>query len=113
MVVEPYATVHQMVIVVRGRLREGADAMDCVRASFPAGSMTGAPKLRTLEIIDRIEADPAVSSPPPGVFAVNGTADLSVVIRTLVGLPGRPHQSAPAGRSSQVASPRQSWTRCC
>ena len=54
MVIEQYATVHQMISNIVGTLEPGRSSIDCVRACFPGGSMTGAPKLRTMEIIDDI-----------------------------------------------------------
>ena len=85
MEVESYRTVHQLVSTIRGRLSDGVSTVAALRALFPAGSMTGAPKRRTMEIIDAVEEQPrGVYAGAFGMLTASGTADLAVVIRSLV-----------------------------
>ncbi|WP_115367375.1 aminodeoxychorismate synthase component I [Alteripontixanthobacter maritimus] len=82
--VESYPTVHQMVSTVRATLADGKTAMDLVRAIFPCGSITGAPKIRAMELISAIERDArGAYCGAMGRIGVDGSAAFNVAIRTL------------------------------
>lgn len=89
-VIESYANVHHLVSTVRGRLRKDVSLVDCVRATFPGGSITGAPKVRAREIINELEPNRrGIYCGSIGYLGYNNVCDLNIVIRTMIILDGK------------------------
>ena len=109
MQVESYETVHQLVTTVRGLLRRELGPLDCIRACFPPGSMTGAPKRRTMEILDRLEG--GARGPYSGAIGwldLDGACDLSVAIRTIV-LDGERARIGAGGAIVALSDPEEEY----
>jgi para-aminobenzoate synthetase component 1 len=95
---ERYATVHHLVSTVVGDLQDGVDALDLLRAAFPGGSITGAPKLRAMEIIAELEpSQRGVYCGSIGYWSVTGELDTSIAIRTATVRNGRVYFNAGGG----------------
>ena len=98
MVIERYSHVMHIVSNVRGTLEEGRDAFDLVRATFPAGTLSGAPKIRAMQIIDQLEpVRRGIYGGAVGYVSYSGNMDLAIAIRTLVVRDGQVHLQAGAG----------------
>ncbi|MCG8470642.1 MAG: aminodeoxychorismate synthase component I [Desulfobacterales bacterium] len=96
--VEAYKNVFHLVSVVTGELDETADAVDLLRATFPGGSITGCPKIRSMEIIDELETDRRhIYTGSIGYLSFHGTMDLSIAIRTATVAGGRAFFSVGGG----------------
>jgi len=98
MLIERYSHVMHIVSNVEGRLREGLDGIDVMRAAFPAGTVSGAPKVRAMQIIDELEPDKrGLYAGAVGYLGFNGDMDLAIAIRTALVKDGRMHVQAGAG----------------
>jgi anthranilate synthase component 1 len=98
MVIERYSHVMHIVSNVHGLLRSDCDLYDVLRATFPAGTLSGAPKIRAMEIIDELEpARREIYGGAVGYFSFSGNMDMAIAIRTLVVHDGRIHLQAGAG----------------
>jgi anthranilate synthase component 1 len=98
MVVERYSHVMHIVSNVRGELRPELDAFDVFRAAFPAGTLSGSPKIRAMEIIDELEpCRREIYGGAVGYFSFSGNMDMAIAIRTLVVQDGWVHLQAGAG----------------
>ncbi len=97
-VIERFSHVMHIVSNVEGRLADGKDAIDALSAGFPAGTVSGAPKVRAMEIIDELEPDKrGIYAGCIGYFAANGDMDTCIILRTSVVKDGLMHVQAGAG----------------
>jgi len=97
-VLEKYANVFHLVSTVSGRLRRGIGPIDCLLAAFPGGSITGAPKIRAMEIIDQLEpVKRSVYTGAIGYISFDGDMDTSIAIRTFIIRSGRAYFSVGGG----------------
>jgi len=109
MIIERYSHVMHIVSNVEGRIAPGLDAIDVFRASFPAGTVTGAPKVRAMEIIDELEpVKRGVYSGAVGYLGFNGDMDVAIAIRTALVKDGLLHAQAAAGVVAD-SDPRAEW----
>lgn len=109
MTVERYSHVMHLVSNVRGRMAPGADSFDVLRACFPAGTVTGAPKIRAMEIIEELE--PTKRGPYAGAvgyFSYSGTLDSCITIRTVVCAQGKAYLEVGAGIVAD-SDPKTEW----
>jgi anthranilate synthase component 1 len=98
MVIERYSHVMHIVSNVQGELENNRDAFDLVRATFPAGTLSGAPKVRAMQIIDELEpVRREIYGGAVGYFSFSGNMDLAITIRTLVIKDGMVHLQAGGG----------------
>ena len=96
--VEEYATVFHLVTTIVGQLKNGLPIMDLIEAAFPGGSITGAPKIRSMEIIDELEHDRRnLYTGSMGYFSLDGSCDLNIIIRTAVHKDGKYHLGVGGG----------------
>ena len=112
--VQAHPRVHQMTSTVTARLRTGLSPIDAVRAAFPMASMTGAPKVRAMELIDAAEDQArGLYSGTLGYFAPDGTGDLNVVIRTLLHHAGTGLTALSTGSAlTALSDPALEWEEC-
>ena len=109
MVIERYSHVMHIVSNVEGRLAPGLGALDVLKASFPAGTVTGAPKVRAMQIIDELEpVKRGVYSGAVGYLGFNGDMDVAIAIRTAVLKDRKLHVQAAAGIVAD-SDPRSEW----
>lgn len=108
MSIERYSHVMHMVSNVTGQMKKGMDAFDCLKACFPAGTLTGAPKVRAMEIIEELEpCKREIYGGSIGYVGFDGNMDMCIAIRTVVIKDGKAHVQAGAGIVADSVSEKE------